>query len=60
MQGTHQLEDAQGNLKYLLSAEDSTVDLDQYVGQKVRVKGTKEPTVEAGGTLFRVESVERL
>jgi hypothetical protein len=60
MQGSHQLEDQNGNLKVLLTAGDSGVDLDHYLGDRVQVEGKAEPTVEGNMTLLRVEKVKKL
>ena len=60
MQGTHELEDSQGEMKALLSASDSEVDLNDYLGDRVRVRGVAEQTVEGDATIIRVKSVERI
>jgi copper amine oxidase-like protein len=60
MQGSHRLEDAAGNLLALLSEADSDVDLDRYLGERVKVSGQAEPTVEGDMTHLKVESVERI
>lgn len=58
MQGTHMLEDQSGNLVVLLSDRRSQVNLDQYVGQRVKVRGQTEATVEGDQTIVYVEEVE--
>lgn len=56
MQGTHKLMLEDGRFIILESAG-SNLDLDTYIGAKVQVRGSSEPTVEAGGTLLHVEEV---
>lgn len=58
MQGTHRLEDQDGNLVVLLSDQRSDVNLDQYVGQRVKVRGPSEATVEGDQSIVYVEEVE--
>lgn len=57
MEGTHRLSTDDGGVVLLESA---TVDLDQYLDKKVRVTGDARPTVEQGGTLVRVQTIEQL
>ena len=61
MQGTHRLEDSQGQLQALLSVDEgSDINLDDYIGQRVRIKGKAEATVEGNMTFIRVRSVQDL
>jgi len=60
MQGSYQLENDRGDLKVLLEPARSDVDLASYLGDRVRVEGATESTVEGDMTLIRVESVERI
>lgn len=42
--------------KFIL-LESNTVDLNGYVGEQVTIKGALRPTVEAGGTIMRVQEI---
>ena len=57
MEGTHRLQTAAG-VDILLRSD--TVDLDAYLGRTVAVTGVAGPTVEEGGTIVDVRSVEAL
>lgn len=57
MQGTHRLL-TDTNEELLLKS--STVDLDSYLDERVRVSGDVTATVEAGGVIMEVESIERV
>lgn len=54
-QGSHRLVLPGG--KFILLESDS-LDLNGYVGEKVRIFGALRPTVEAGGQIMRVERIE--
>lgn len=54
-QGSHRLS-LPGGKFILLEAED--IDLNGYVGEDVTIFGSLRPTVEAGGMIMRVESIE--
>ncbi len=56
-EGTHRLYVDDGSMVLLQS---SVLELDDYIDFRVRVTGTAEPTVEAGGTIVTVLSVEEL
>ena len=56
-EGTHRLYMDDGSMVLLHS---SVLELDDYIDFRVRVTGTAEPTVEAGGTIVTVLSVEEL
>lgn len=56
MQGSHQLVDDQGEVIVLLQSSDQ--DLDQYSQKKVKVSGRLSDTVEAGGQILDVTSIE--
>lgn len=56
MQGTHKLTLDDGQI-IVLQSTDANLTLDSYIGRKVEVRGSVEPTVEAGGTLMRVTEV---
>ncbi len=57
MQGTHRLVADTGEELLL---ESTAVNLDDYIGVRVSVTGEARPTVEAGGTILLVLTVERL
>ncbi len=57
MEGTHRIDTPSGDVILLQS---DTVDLDQYLDATVRVTGMARPTVEQGGIIMDVESVELL
>lgn len=57
MQGTHRLSLEDGRSLLL---ESSTLALEAYEGRRVEVRGAVRPTVEAGGLIMRVESVQLL
>jgi hypothetical protein len=59
MQGSHQLLDESGAMIVILQS-DGKVDLNKFVGKKVKVSGTTEDTVEGGGKLLTVSSAESL
>jgi hypothetical protein len=56
MQGTHQLNLDDGRL-VLLQTTDGNLNLDVYLGKRVEVRGSVEPTVESGGLIMHVEEV---
>ena len=58
MQGTHQLVDDSGDMLVILQTEDSAIDLNKFVGKKVTVTGQEASTVETGGSILTVTSVE--
>ena len=60
MQGTHQLVDDSGEMVVILQAENGKVDLNKFVNKKVKVSGNEEPTVEAGGTILTVTSIDAI
>lgn len=60
MQGSHQLVDDAGEMLVILQSENGQVDLNKFVNKKVKVSGTEEPTVEAGGSVLSVTSIEAL
>lgn len=55
MEGTHRLSLQDG--KFILLESDA-VDLNGYVGEEAKVLGSIRPTVEAGGMIMRVDSIE--
>ncbi len=55
-QGTHKLTLDDGQL-IVLESTDANLDLGNYVGKRVEVQGSVQPTVEAGGMLMRVSEV---
>lgn len=55
-QGTHSLALEDGQL-ILLESTDANLDLNAYIGKRVEVHGSVQPTVEAGGTFMRVSEV---
>lgn len=57
MQGTHRLDLDDGRFVLL---ESDVLDLNDYVDSKVEVFGSVRPTVEAGGLIMRVESIQSL
>ncbi len=59
MQGSHRLVDDGGETIVILQA-DGDVDLNKFVQKKVKVSGTVESTVEAGGKILNVSAVEAL
>lgn len=60
MQGSHQLVDDSGEMIVILQSEDGSVDLNKFVNKKVKVSGKEEPTVEAGGSILTVTSIDAL
>ncbi len=60
MQGTHKLVDDDGSQVALLQSGSDSVDLNAYLGQKVKVSGSATPSVEGGSTFVTVESVTKL
>jgi len=60
MQGSHQLVDDKGEMIVILQVENGEVNLDSFVNKKVKVEGEAGDTVEAGGTILKVTSVESL
>ncbi|TSC79608.1 MAG: hypothetical protein G01um101425_539 [Candidatus Peregrinibacteria bacterium Gr01-1014_25] len=54
MEGTHRLKVSDGQFILLQSEE---IDLDAYVGKTVEVFGAVRPTVEAGGSIMRVDQI---
>lgn len=60
MQGTHQLVDDSGEMVVILQAENGKIDLNKFVNKKVKVSGNEEPTVEAGGSILTVTSIDAL
>jgi hypothetical protein len=59
MEGSHELVDAEDKLLARLSGMRYEVDLSPYDGQYVKLTGEWRPTVEEGGKIFEVRSVER-
>ena len=57
MEGTHQLVTDDGQILLLISA---TVNLDDYLDMRVSVVGEARPTIENGGTILHVESIQRV
>lgn len=57
MQGSHKLVDDEGKVVALLS--DRETNLDAFVGQRVRVQGPMEPTVEGNLLLVLVRAVQQ-
>lgn len=55
-QGTHRLTLSDGQF-LVVESTDVSLDLDAYIGMSVEVRGSVEPTVEAGGMLLRAEEV---
>lgn len=55
-QGTHKLMITDDDF-LLLESTDANLDLDAYVGKRVDVRGSVQPTVEAGGMLLRAEEI---
>jgi hypothetical protein len=55
-EGTHKLSLESGQF-ILLSSTDANLNLNAYLGKKVEVRGSVQATVEAGGTLMRVEEI---
>ncbi len=55
-EGTHALSLNDGSTVFLRSS-DENLDLATYLGKKVEVRGSVQPTVEAGGTIMSVEEV---
>lgn len=58
MQGSHKLVDDKGETIVILQSSKKEIDLQSFEGQKVTVQGTAEDTVEAGGRILNVESIE--
>jgi len=59
MQGSHQLVDGSGEMIVILQS-DGKVDLNKFVGKNVKASGSAEGTVEAGGKILTVSSIEAL
>lgn len=59
MQGSHQLVDDKGNMVVILNGGEG-VDLNKFSGKRVKVSGTIEDTVEAGGKILNVTTVESI
>lgn len=55
-QGTHKLVLDDGRFIVLQSA-DTSLRLSDYIGKRVEVKGSVQPTTEAGGTIMTVEQI---
>ncbi len=55
-QGTHKMVLDDGQL-LVLESSDANLDLNAYIGKRVEVHGSVQPTVEAGGTFMRVSEV---
>lgn len=55
-QGTHRLTLPDERF-VLLQSDSPSVDLDEYIGRQVEVRGSSRPTVEAGGTIMSVEQI---
>lgn len=55
-QGTHKLTLDDGQM-IVLESTDANLNLGKYVGKRVEVQGSVQPTVEAGGTMMRVTEV---
>jgi hypothetical protein len=59
MQGSHQLVDGDGEMIVILQS-DGDVNLQKFENKKVKVSGTASDTVEAGGKILNVSSIESL
>lgn len=55
-QGTHTLL-LEGDALLLLESTDANLNLSSYIGKRVEVRGSLQPTVEAGGMLLRAQEV---
>ncbi len=55
-EGTHKLVLADKSF-IILKASDANLELASYLGKRVEVRGSVQPTVEAGGTIMSVEEV---
>ncbi len=55
-QGTHTLR-LDGNQSLLLESTDVNLNLNIYLGKKVEIHGSLQPTVEAGGMILKAEEV---
>ncbi len=55
-QGTHRLMLENGQF-LILESTDSNLNLNTYLGKTVEIRGSLQPTVEAGGMLLRAEEV---
>lgn len=60
MQGTHKLVDDKEELVALLQSGSDSLDLNSYLGQKVKVTGSAAPSVEGGSTFVTVDSVSKI
>lgn len=58
MEGSHELHDASGKAIARISGLKAELDLHRYEGQWVKVSGNWRPTVEAGGKILEVTSLE--
>ncbi len=56
MQGTHKLLLSDGQF-ILLESTDANLSLNSYVGKRVEVRGSVQPTIEGNGGIMRVEEV---
>ncbi len=56
MQGTHKLS-LDGGQFLVLESTDANLNLNTYLGKRVEVHGSLQPTVEVGGMLLRAEEV---
>ena len=59
MEGSHELLDKEGNLLARLSGMQYEVELSKYDGKWVKLTGEWCPTVEQGGKIFEVRTVEQ-
>lgn len=55
-QGTHKLTLSDGQF-LVVESTDVSLDLNAYIGMSVEIRGSVQPTVEAGGMLLRAEEV---
>jgi hypothetical protein len=60
MQGSHQLVDDSGEMVVILQTENGKIDLNKFVNKMVKVSGSEEPTVEAGGSVLTVTSIDAI
>ncbi len=56
MEGTHKLSLSDGQF-ILLESTDANLSLNSYLGKRVEVRGSVQPTVEGNGGIMRVEEV---
>ena len=54
------MRDDSGEMVVILQTENGKIDLNKFVNKKVKVSGNEEPTVEAGGNILTVTSIDAL